>query len=87
LASVPALDLSLPPTAIGKDFPVDGRIFSVTEQGTGFVFSLGGVISLRAGLREGFELGLFGLVAGIDLMRPAIKLPGLGRIGFAASAA
>jgi len=30
---------------------------------------------------EGVELNLLGLSAGIDLRRPALKLPGIGRIG------
>jgi hypothetical protein len=30
---------------------------------------------------EGVEINVLGLVLGIDLRRPAIKLPGLGRIG------
>jgi hypothetical protein len=29
---------------------------------------------------EGIEVNLFGLVAGIDFRRPAIKVPGIGRI-------
>lgn len=87
LQAVPALGLALPPTAIGKDFPVNGRIFNLTGEGTGVFISLGGVICVRAGLRDGFELGLFGLVAGIDVLRPALKLPGLGRLGFAPRAA
>jgi len=31
---------------------------------------------------EGIEINLFGAVFGIDLRRPAVKLPGLGRVGF-----
>jgi len=33
-----------------------------------------------AGWDEGFEVNLFGLVAGFDLRRPALKLPGIGRV-------
>jgi hypothetical protein len=29
---------------------------------------------------EGVELNLFGLVTGVDFRRPALKLPGIGRI-------
>ena len=32
---------------------------------------------------DGVEVSLLGSVAGIDLRRPALKLPGLGRIGMA----
>jgi hypothetical protein len=37
---------------------------------------------VKVGWVEGIELNLLGLVAGIDLRHPALKLPGLGRIGF-----
>ncbi|MGE0846992.1 MAG: DUF3750 domain-containing protein [Flavobacteriaceae bacterium] len=81
LDRVPEIGVALPPTAIGKDYPVDGAIAALTGGGTGLRLSLSGVVSLTAGLREGIELNLFGLVAGIDLLNPAIKLPGIGRIG------
>jgi hypothetical protein len=35
-------------------------------------------------LEEGIELNLFGLSVGIDIMRPALKLPGIGRLGMPA---
>ena len=43
--------------------------------------SLFGVVGIKAGWVEGIELNLLGLVAGLDLRHPAIKLPGLGRLG------
>ncbi|RYI86728.1 MAG: DUF3750 domain-containing protein, partial [Acetobacteraceae bacterium] len=33
---------------------------------------------------EGLEVNFLGAVAGLDLRRPAIKLPGLGRLGLPA---
>ena len=30
---------------------------------------------------EGIEVSILGLTTGIDFLRPAIKLPGFGRIG------
>jgi hypothetical protein len=30
---------------------------------------------------EGIEINLLGLVAGIDVRRPALKIPGWGRVG------
>ena len=30
---------------------------------------------------EGVEVNVLGLVAGLDIRRPAVKLPGFGRIG------
>jgi len=82
LAAVPELRTTLPPTAIGKDFPWNGDWIGWTASGTGFRATLGGYLGLTLGWVEGIELNLFGAVLGLDLRRPAIKLPGLGRIGW-----
>lgn len=82
LAAVPELKTTLPPTAIGKDFPYDGDWFGLTPSGTGARLTLAGYVGVTLGWIEGFELNVFGAVLGIDVRRPAIKLPGLGRIGF-----
>ena len=76
----------LPPTAIGKDFPYDGRWIGRTPSGTGLRATLGGYLGLTVGWYEGIELNFLGAVVGIDLRRPAIKLPGIGRIGLSAVA-
>lgn len=78
--SLPQLGLLLPPTAIGKDYLIDGWI-SRTPSGSGYQVSIGGVIGVALGRDEGLELNLFGAVVGVDLLRPAIKLPGIGRVG------
>ena len=77
---IPELRLTLPPTAIGKDYLPDGRIFARTPSGTGYQASIAGLLGLIAGGDEGFELNVLGLVAGFDLARPALKLPGIGRV-------
>ncbi|KAA2215341.1 DUF3750 domain-containing protein [Pseudoroseomonas oryzae] len=81
LDTLPGLAAALPPTAIGKDFPYDGRWLRFTQSGTGFRLSLGGYAGLTLGWVEGIEVNILGAVAGLDVRRPAIKLPGLGRIG------
>lgn len=81
LAAVPGTDAVLPPTAIGKDFPVDGRWIARTPSGTGIRASLGGYAGLTIGWVEGLELNILGAVAGLDVRRPALKLPALGRLG------
>ena len=78
---VPELKLDLPPTAIGKDYLLDGAVFSKTPSGTGYQFSLGGLLGLMIGREEGMELNILGLIFGIDPLGPAIKLPMAGRIG------
>jgi hypothetical protein len=81
LASVPGMQASLPPTAIGKDYPCNGRWLSRTPSGTGLRLSLGGLLGLTAAWIEGLEINILGAVVGLDIRKPAIKLPGLGRIG------
>jgi len=84
IANVPELDAVLPPTAIGKDFPVDGRILAQTPSGDGLRLSWKGYAGLTIGWREGVELNILGTVLGVDIRRPALKLPGFGRIGMPA---
>jgi len=84
LASVPELKAVLPPTAIGKDYPYDGALIAPTPSHTGFRVSLGGYLGLTLGWVEGVEINFLGAVIGVDLRRPALKLPGLGRLGLAA---
>lgn len=79
--AVPELGSTLPPTAIGKDYPYDGRWFGLTASQTGLFASFGGYLGLTIGWIEGVELNFFGAVLGIDIRRPAIKLPGIGRLG------
>jgi hypothetical protein len=43
--------------------------------------SLGGYLGLTIGWIDGIELNFMGGVLGFDLRRPAIKLPGIGRLG------
>lgn len=80
--AVPELRIDLPPTAIGKDYLPDGAVFARTPSGSGIQVSLGGVVGVTAALEEGLEMNLLGLSAGIDFWPPALKLPGIGRVGF-----
>lgn len=79
---VPELRVTLPPTAIGKDFLPGGQLIASSPSGTGFQLSFAGLVGITLGRSEGFELNILGLVLGIDPAGPAIKLPGLGRLGF-----
>jgi hypothetical protein len=80
--SVPALKLDLPPTAIGKDYIAGGGLAGLTPSGSGYQVSIYGVLGLLIGFREGVEVNLLGLTFGLDPFGPALKLPGLGRVGF-----
>jgi hypothetical protein len=80
LRAIPELETTLPPNAVGKDFrpyPYLGP----TDSGTGIEASLCGLVGVKVGWVEGVELNVLGLVAGLDLRHPALKLPGFGRIG------
>jgi hypothetical protein len=81
LDAVPELRAVLPPTAIGKDFPYHGEWVGRTPSGTGVFASLGGYLGLTIGWVEGIELNFLGGVLGLDLRRPALKFPGIGRLG------
>ena len=80
LRAVPELAATLPPNAVGKDFR-DGVYAGLTDSRTGVELSLFGVFGVKAGWVEGIEMNMLGLVAGLDLRHPALKLPGFGRIG------
>ena len=82
LAAAPEIQAALPLTAIGKDYPHDGRWVGWTGSRTGVRLTLGGYAGVTLGWVEGLEVNILGAVAGLDLRRPALKLPGLGRIGW-----
>jgi hypothetical protein len=80
LRAVPELDATLPPNAVGRDFR-DRFYAGLTDSGTGVELNLKGFAGIKLGWHEGIEVNLLGLVAGLDLRHPALKLPGFGRIG------
>jgi Protein of unknown function (DUF3750) len=79
--SVPELGLALPANAIGKDYLPGGAVFAAAPSGTGFQLSLFGIAGLLVAFREGVELNLLGLTIGLEFGSPALKLPGVGRLG------
>jgi hypothetical protein len=78
--AVPELALDLPPTAIGKDY-LGPHMVARAASGTGYQFSLFGLLGLTLAKEEGLEVNLLGLTFGIDAMEPALKLPFFGRVG------
>jgi len=80
LRAVPELAIALPANAVGKDFrshPYAG----LTDSRTGLEASLWGLLGVKLGWIEGVELNFLGLVAGLDIRHPGLKLPGFGRLG------
>jgi hypothetical protein len=79
---VDELRVDLPPTAIGKDY-APGRFLAPAPSGTGWQVSLWGVLGVLVAFEEGIEVNVLGAVFGFDLNPPALKLPMVGRLGFA----
>lgn len=86
LRSVPELGVALPPNAVGRDYR-NGFYAGFTDSRTGIEINFNGLAGLKLGWVEGLEINLLGLVAGLDVRRPGVKLPGFGHVGFDASVA
>lgn len=85
IRKIPDLKIALPNNAIGKDWLCDKngvKFFTISESKTGVQFSLFGMFGIILGLVEGLEINIIGLSFGIDFLHPALKLPGVGRVGF-----
>jgi hypothetical protein len=78
---VPELAIHLPSNAVGKDFLPGAGWFAVAPSGSGFQVSLYGLAGILVAADEGFEVNLLGLSLGVDPVRPALKLPAIGRLG------
>jgi hypothetical protein len=78
---VPELAPGLLPTAIGKDFTRDLLYAGLSPSATGIQVSIKGLLGVTIAWVEGVELSFMGAVVGMDVRRPALKLPGWGRIG------
>lgn len=81
LRRVPEIGVELPSNAIGRDWLGGARLGAVSESGTGVQVSAWGLAGATVGLSDGLEVNLLGLDLGVDLLRPALKLPLLGRVG------
>jgi len=80
LRAIPEAETILPANAVGRDFrplPYVG----LTDSRTGVEASLWGIVGIKVGWVEGVEMNFLGLVAGLDLRNPGVKLPGFGRVG------
>ena len=80
LRAIPEMKATLTPNAIGRDFRPAPYI-GLTDSGTGIEASLWGLLGIKIGWIEGLEFNVLGLVAGLDLRQPALKLPAFGRLG------
>jgi hypothetical protein len=79
--SVPELRLDLPANAIGKDYLPLSSALTRAPSGTGVQVSLLGLLGILVAAEEGVEINVLGLSLGVDVASPALRLPGLGRVG------
>jgi hypothetical protein len=86
LRAMPDMMAILPSNAIGRDYRPQPYL-GLSDSGTGIEASLYGLLGVKLGWVEGVEVNFLGLVAGLDLRHPAVKLPGFGRIGLEADTA
>jgi len=76
--AVPELQVDLPATAVGKDY-IGSTFVSTAPSGTGFQFTMAGLLGVVASPIDGFELNLLGLNFGVS--GSGVKLPMVGRVG------
>src|SRR5262249_20664783 len=81
LRAAPELRVALRSDGVGRDFRVDGAFIGLTGSHTGVELSIFGVLGAKLGWVEGIEVNLMGLVAGLDVRHPAVKIPCFGRLG------
>lgn len=74
--SVPELQLTMPSNAIGKDFISFSKFFAGAPSGTGYQFSLFGLLGILIAKEEGVEINFLGLVYGVKLKPFKILVPG-----------
>jgi hypothetical protein len=75
--TVPELQVDLPATAVGKDY-LGSKFVSTAPSGSGFQFTVAGLLGVAAGPVEGFELNILGLTFGAN--GSGVKLPMAGRV-------
>ncbi len=80
LNQVSELDLVLPANAIGRDYLSGGRYVNLDPDWSNLQVTYDGYLGFAIGKRSGFELHFLGLVAGIDILKLGLKLPGFGTI-------
>ena len=81
LNRVPELGLALPSNAVGRDFLADGRWYLIDRDRKNMIVNWAGLFGFAVGERNGFEIHFMGLVAGVDVSNPALKVPGFGHVG------
>lgn len=78
---IPELRLNLPATAVGKNFLVKNFLLAKAPSGTGYEFSIHGLLGITLAEIEGLQFNFMGLSFGISWHDGlALNWPGVGRI-------
>lgn len=81
LSQFPELTASAPSTAVGRDFPADGKWIGQRKDGAIFA-TLGGYFGFELGGDVGFEVNFLGLVAGLNPANSELKIPAFGALSW-----
>jgi hypothetical protein len=79
-SNVPELRLDLPSTRSART-TYRSRRQPARAGAPGVQFSLYGLLGVIVAPEEGLEFNVLGLSLGVDVAQPALRLPGLGRVG------
>lgn len=77
---VPALGSCLLPNATGRDYAPGLLAFDWSPESWDIHVTAGGLLGFSLGLASGIEVHFMGLVAGFDILNPALKIPAYGRV-------
>ncbi len=80
LNEVHEIGITAPANAVGRDYLANDRFINIDPDWMNIQVTYKGYVGFALGRRNGFELQFIGLTAGFDILNPAIKLPGFGRI-------
>ncbi len=80
LREVPEIGARMPPNATGRDFAPGLFDISWSPKTHDLHVTLGGYLGFAVGATSGLELHFMGVVAGFDLLQPALKVPAFGRV-------
>jgi hypothetical protein len=86
VAAVPELGARMPANATGRDYEPGFASLDWSSKTWDLHATFGGYLGLSAGWTSGLEVHFLGLVAGIDITEPALKVPAFGTVPLTASA-
>lgn len=78
LNQVPELGIAPPAAAVGRNYIAQNAFINLDPDWMDLQVNIGGYAGFAIGRRHGFELHFLGLVAGFDVLNPAVKVPGFG---------